>query len=66
MRNIPRFWLELVRVVPPADHDGDGEHERDGEHVPHALSPVFVAHRFAIIALTVALVFAMAASWPAR
>lgn len=58
--------LEVVAVAPPADEQCGDEHECDGEQVPHAPSPVFVAHRFAIIALMVALVFAMAMSCPAR
>ena len=58
--------LEVMAVVPFADRDEQQDGGERDEHVFHAPSPVFVAHRFAIIALTVLLVFAMAMSWPAR
>ena len=38
MRNIPRFWLELVRVAPPTDGDDDEHDEHGGQVVAHTPS----------------------------
>ena len=54
--------LEVVAVEPFADRDEQQDGGERYEHVPHPESPVFVAHRSAIIALMVAVVRAIAMS----
>ena len=58
--------LEVMAVVPFADRDEQQDGGERDEHVFHAPPPVFVAHRSAIIALMVAVVLAIAMSWPAQ